>query len=339
MACISKSLIILVLILNISCDDNNLSQKELLMPEIEHLSTVNKQLVGVGNDNMYVWDWTDLSESPAVCQIDTTYAAYITGGYAIIDLPTNHPLYKTTPIVCRKLKDENFINKWSLDKEWFTEHIAMDRNGKSAIVHIIEDYWYLKQKSRKDAGGHRIGLVDPNSKEINWLTTFFEGECGPMVHRLDLSENNKYVVVVGANNGGWIMVIDVEKKKVIWEQVPSWSVNFNDVCFSMDSKTIYIGGNGGVYHFDIKTGKVTWPWSEMEERCVGITVSPDGRLIAAGAVASGNLYIIDVKTGKTIKKIQTGQYTLYNVAFSPDSKLLATGGVKSTNVKIWKMPQ
>jgi WD40 repeat protein len=184
---------------------------------------------------------------------------------------------------------------------------------------------------------------------MQWLPTFFRRDWSlPHLYAVAASEDGNYICIVGTCNGGWIMLADVVQKRVLWEKLPKredilygrWTVCFNDVCFSPDSKRIYVAGNCGLFCFDTATGKIIkqWPMGIAES----VAVSPDERLVAVGLPGTGYVYICDVNTanpiGIPVLRLDTGQHSVYSLAFSPDSKFLATEGVLNTNIKIWKMP-
>jgi WD40 repeat protein len=199
--------------------------------------------------------------------------------------------------------------------------------------------------------GYRLGLIGPSPTEIQWLPqTFFRNKHSlPLLKAVAASEDGNYVCEVGSLEGGWILLADMVRKKVVWEQVAEgkavpqgrWTVAFNDVCFSPDSKRIYVAGNTGLFCFDTVTGKITKQWP-MPARAASVAISPDERLVAGGLPGTGDVYVCDVNSttriGTPVLRLRTGQYSVYGLAFSPDSTLLATEGVKRTHIKIWKMP-
>jgi WD40 repeat protein len=215
------------------------------------------------------------------------------------------------------------------------------------VILLDENYTYVSQdEHRSDGGRLRLGVIGTQPDKIQWVTTIRKKELFlPEVWHAAVSEDGKYLVAVGTNNGGFIHLADVTQKKVLWEKVPmgaevpdgDWTVNFNDVCFSPDSKYVYVGGNCGLFCFDVATGKILSQW-EVPGRCMSVAVSPDGKLVAGGGGGTGFVYVYHTKTGQLLRRLQTGQFTIYGLAFSPDSTLLATSGVMNTDVKIWKMP-
>jgi WD40 repeat protein len=235
--------------------------------------------------------------------------------------------------------------------------LRSSRNGKFLVIPLRENHDFVlndkyespghrRKGSREDYGSYRLGIVREGSDEIQWVTTIRQKvRFLPKVSQSAVSEDGKYLAAVGTSNGGFIHLADVAQKKVLWEKVPrgeevplsNWTVNFSDVCFSPDSKYVYVAANVGLLCFDLPTGKILSQW-RMTGLCTVVDVSPDGRLVAGSGEGSVLVYVFHAKTGKVLLKLHTGQLSVCGLTFSPDSTLLATSGVRHTNVKIWKMP-
>ncbi len=332
----------------VSCDDNGNSYTATsdkcyknIWPstDVESVFTSADKLIVAGRDDVIsVWKWDNLDAEPQTYQSSSPWVACLASGKLVESVfKRNNP---EQDIIITDIEGKIY-NKWPKGKDWYCPIMINSYNGNH-IVLILEENMIVARRRKNDKksyGTYRFGVINEDSDAIDWITTIDIDNSGPTVHGLSISAKGDLVAACGLLEGGWVMVVDVQKKKVLWDINPSWAVNFNALSISTDSKAVYIGGNGGLYHFDLATGEIDWHWSEFESRIVGVAVSPDGRLVAAGAVASGRLYIVDTQTGKTLKEYQTGQYSLYNVAFSPDSKFVVTEGVKSTGIKIWKMPE
>jgi len=239
-----------------------------------------------------------------------------------------------TVIIIQETDDSNELKKYSISRPWQCEELVSSLNGRFIAIYSEFDFSYGSDKSAV-----RIGIISAPSFNLIWFDQLLkknEYDCLVM-SGVSVSEDGKYIAAFGANNDGWIQLIDVEKEKVLWEKLPYWSVNFNDACFSPDSNNVYVAGNTGLFCFDVLTGKILSQW-QIDGRFISVAASPDGHLVAAGTTASGDVYVYESRTGKLLQLIKTGQYTVYGLTFSPDSKLLATGGVLNTNIKIWKMP-
>jgi WD40 repeat protein len=321
--------------------------------------TCQDLLAGTGYRLVVLWKWSDLDSPPQVIHIDDTWLPDWKSAKGPFPPNVNYALMFPERIVCgshgkddtllivRDIKGTREFKRWSAGKKWDCKGIWNTWNGKFAALCLKEKYEYvLKDKSRTHEGRFRLGLVDSQAEEVRWVSTVYRKESLlPNISAVAISEDGKYLAAVGTNEGGFIHMADVEQKKPLWEKVPmgkevpmgDWTVNFNDVCFSPDSKYAYVAGNVGFLCFDVATGTILSQWP-IPGRCMSVAVSPDGRLVAGGTEGSDWVYVYEARTGRLLLRIKTRQFSTYGLAFSPDSKLLATSGVKNTNIKIWKMP-
>jgi WD40 repeat protein len=319
-------------------------------------------LVATGYDVVCVWDWADIDKKPQQTHIDDSWmplwlwepktGIYPPNQSCTLMAPEGlaHVSHREddTSIVVRHISHNQELNRWSLGRRWYCKELRSSRNGKFIAILVPENYRFVvKDKDRKHEGRYRLGVIDTQMGEIQWVTTIHQKEISiPTLHRVAVSEDGKYLAGAGGTRGGGLLhLADVNEKKVVWEKVPrgeevpvgEWTVNFNDLCFSPDTKYIYVGGNVGVFCFEVSTGKILSQWP-IRGQCMSVDVSPNGRLVAGGVEGSEIVYLFDARSGRLLRKVRTGQYSVYGVTFSPDSKMLATSGVKNTNVKIWKMP-
>lgn len=329
------------------------------------ISTVRDILMAAGQDgNLYLWDWRDLSKDPKFIELDpklwiTQWDSPPPAFNKVCTLLSQkwviHTLHEEqdTILIFREVDGQKEVNRWAVGKEWDCDQLRSTRNGKFVAVYLDADRNQCVEgvNFRGDARGYRLGLIGPGPKDIQWLPqTFFRNKHNlPLLKAVAASENGNYVCEVGSLEGGWILLTDMVKKRVVWEQVAEgeavpygqWTVAFNDVCFSPDSKRIYVAGNTGLFCFDVATGKIMKQWP-MPARAASVAISPDERLLAGGLPGTGDVYICDVNSttriGSPVLRLRTGQHSVYGLAFSPDSKFLATEGVIEKNIKIWKMP-
>jgi WD40 repeat protein len=362
---------------NTSCsdeDDNQRTKPPADTPSLEietktdmgSISTVQNMLMAAGQDgNLYIWDWRDLSKEPKVIELDPK--SWLPQWDRSPPLSHNkvytllskrwiiHPSHEeqNTILIFREAEGQKEVNRLAIGKEWNCDQLRSTRNGKFVAVYLNADLDKCIEgvNYRGHARGYRLGLIGPSPTDIQWLPqTFFRNEDSlPIVRVAAASEDGNYICAVGNIGGGWIMLADVVRKEVIWEKLPKggdvpygqWTVAFNDVCFSLDSKRIYVAGNTDLFCFETSSGKITKQWP-MPARAASVAISPDERLVAGGLPGTGDVYVCDVNSttriGTPVLRLRTGQYSVYGLAFSPDSKLLATEGVKRTHIKIWNMP-
>ncbi|MHC4337331.1 MAG: WD40 repeat domain-containing protein [Planctomycetota bacterium] len=325
-----------------------------------YVSTRANTLMATGYDIVSVWEWNYVDKEPQRTNIDDSWMPLWNSRRGPYPPNWNYTLMAPGRVICaahreddtsilvRNTNDEQELKRWSLGRRWFCNELRTSRNGKYIAILLQEDYdFVLRDEGRKDKGRHRLGVMDTQSGEIQWVTTIYQKEIlVPNFYRVAASEDGRYLAGVGGTRGGGLLhLADVTQKKVLWEKVPrgeavpigEWTVNFNALCFSPDAKHIYVGGNMGLFCFDVPTGKILSQWA-VRGRCVSVDVSPSGRLVAGGVAGSEIVYVFDASKGKLIRRLRTGQYSVYGLSFSPDSTMLATSGVMNTNIKIWKMP-
>lgn len=369
-------LIGLVLLGNISCSDEDDNQRTKPPADIHFLEietkvdmgsifTVQDTLAAAGQDgNLYLWDWRDFSKELKFIKLDPK--SWMPEWNRDFPIPENKVCTLLSQrwiilasheeddmvLIVREVEGQKEVNRWPVGKEWNCNHLRSTRNGKYVAVYLNADLDKCIEgvNYRGHGRGYRLGLISPSPIEIQWLPqTFFRNKYNlPILSAVAASEDGNYICVVGTCDGGWIMLADVVRKKVVWEKLPKrkhilygrWTVAFNDVCFSPDGKRIYVAGNCGLFCFDTATGRIIkqWPMEIAES----VAVSPDERLVAVGLPGYHKVYICDVNSanpvGTPVLRLNTGQHSVYSLAFSPDSKFLATEGVLNTNIKIWKMP-
>jgi WD40 repeat protein len=123
-----------------------------------------------------------------------------------------------------------------------------------------------------------------------------------------------------------------ELRKIDLKRVNSYSRN-EWLAFTPDGKAIAVTSQGSVIHLiDFESGKTIRDFPHQNDfgAVVGIAISQDGKLMAAGGYDKdkGNYFakLWDLETGKELRRFFHGQngYGIGGLAFSPDAKLLAT---------------
>jgi WD40 repeat protein len=325
--------------------------------------TIQDMLVAAGKDgNLYIWDWRDLSKKLKFIKLDpdswlprwrdrsppllrNKVCTLLSRRWVI---RASHER-RDTILIFREVAGQEEVNRWATGEGWYCKQLRSTRNGRFVAVFLYDDLNHSVEgvSRRGDQRGYRLGVIGPEPKQMRWLPTFFSGDYSSP-YAVATSEDGNYVCIVGTCNGGWIMLADVVRKKIVWQKLPKgedvpygrWTVCFNDVCFSPDGKRIYVAGNCGLFCFDTATGQIIKQWPMG--RATSVAISPDERLVAGGLPGNGDVYICDVNSanpiGIPVLRLDSGQYSVNNLAFSPDSMQLATEGVSNTNIKIWKMP-
>jgi WD40 repeat protein len=130
---------------------------------------------------------------------------------------------------------------------------------------------------------------------------------------------------------GMVRLWDVasgEARPPLSEQGAGW---VNALAFTRDGRTLITGGDDKWLRlWDLPSGKQTRRLEVPEGLVDAVSVSPDGKLVAAAgrSVPKGGLCIHtwDLATGAPRASFGAGRLWMIDLPFTPDSKLLASGG-------------
>ncbi len=107
--------------------------------------------------------------------------------------------------------------------------------------------------------------------------------------------------------------------------------------YTADGKTLVAGGtsldNKSIAIWNVETGKMTKTITTDDSPIQAVAVSPDGSMIASGAIDSV-VSLWNPQTGKLDKKLRGHRKSVYSVQFSPDGKTLATASSDRT-IRLW----
>jgi WD40 repeat protein len=127
-------------------------------------------------------------------------------------------------------------------------------------------------------------------------------------------------------------------------EMPNPNLDRGLTVFAADGKTMAMGlstqtsevaklWNGQTGEF-LRTIKLPDP--DMLNKIHSITLSPDGKTLAAGW-GDNSVKLWDTKSGKLFQELQTGDELVTAVTFSPDGKVLAAASGGRT-VQLWRVP-
>lgn len=301
---------------------------------VERLSTCSRQLVAISMDKeVYVWDWDDLSGWPQVGKTKAQKAAAMSSDRLVwVPSTTNNT------VVVTNLKGDKELKRLPLPTNRKCRLLKVSPNGQYAVAAL-------------EAGGLTddvVKLVATDSDLTSILQVVTKTiDDGLRLNDIGVSNDGSLIAVVGRKGDGWVLVADVQSRKILWERTLADVSELNNVVFSPDGEIVYVSEPGRfVYAFEVATGKLvkkfemdkykTPPNNPQTISC--IVVSPDGRLLAVSTVPASRVFLWDAQTGKRLAVIHPGQFTVNGLAFSPDSLLLATGDlIGRVPMKVWRL--
>jgi WD40 repeat protein len=210
----------------------------------------------------------------------------------------------------------NEVGRLSDASGWFSA-VAFSTDGKRLLA--------VRERTRS--------LWDvPARKRISSIKLDAQGYC------TGVSPNQSIVVFQGRTG---VHLIDAETgaARRLFE---GWA---GRVAFSSDGKQLAIGARGHVHLLEVASGKLlrTFPWPEAS--VLGHALSPDGRLLAAGAFVRNvsnegghrlnvtRLY--GVSDGRVRHSMAGHPGGDYRMVFSPDGRTLATAGQDGL-IRLWE---
>lgn len=313
---------------------------------VKKLFTSGQKLVAVSFENeIYVWDWENLSAEPRKGTVSAQDVVFVEP-----DRLLWAPLPKADELIVSDLDYRKENNRISLERPWRCEILRTSRNGKFTVVGLIEQK--RNENSTNSFQRIRIGMIDSKYEKVSEVVTVESGADDFELNNVAVSEDGAYIAAVGRNNGGWVTVIDVECKKILWERKLEWFAKMFEVTFSPDGKTLYAGGRGAVvYCFETIAGRVKQEWvvgskdrirerGEDKDSVTAIDVSGDSSLVITAATRSA-IYMWNAITGEAVADRPHGHEssTVGDMTFSPDASRVATiGTLERDKIHVWQVP-
>lgn len=158
---------------------------------------------------------------------------------------------------------------------------------------------------------------------------------GDLIYAAGYSRDGKLLALAQAkshdgNGEHKVLLFDVRTWKQMHTLIGPTTHCFG-MAFSADGKTLYAACSDGiVYSWDTKTGTSGQKLDAKAGRCDGITLSPDGKVLATGHVVLDKepkrteIHLWDAATGKSLRMIASDSALLWSsLTFTPDGKALA----------------
>jgi WD40 repeat protein len=311
-----------------------------------------------------VWQWSDggMTKGYAVpVPDDVQSVAILPNDRWIGRVADDHE--NRTDFCVGNLKSGREIDRWPEPRDVDIDLGTASRNGKFLAAWSSPE---VHSAAYPSSGAEvRLGLVASDGESIQWITLLTsELRTAPRatIHRVLASDDGAYIGVAGWDKG--LAMIDAANKKVLWvaseihrtetgekpnkevswKTLPLDEVAVWDFGFSPDGQIAYEGGDSAcVQAIKVSTGEVLSRWwatrSGKSEQGCGITtisVSLDGRFVAAGTGPEGLVFLFSTKDGQR-RMLSHGKAAIMMTNFSPDSKHLAA--YAPAKIKVWKVPE
>ena len=309
-------------------------EQELRAPEsgVAKLSTVEGRLIAISReDEVYTWEWNDLSGWPEVVSIKSEEAAAASAGH-VIWVPSG----KRNVLVASDLKGGKELKRVSLGSSGACAALAASQNGRYLVAGLLVGGGIDRRME--------FAVIDSGLTSLGRVVK--EKVAGELVlNEVAVSDDGAFVAAVGREGVGWILVGSAESGEILWERRIENSTGLDNVIFSPDGEMVFASKSDRyVCVFERATGEIarelvidkykTPPNNPQTISC--ITISPDSRLLVAATVPASQVWIWDAKSGAKLSVIHPGQFTVSGVSFSPDSSLLATSDLLGRHtIKLW----
>lgn len=162
----------------------------------------------------------------------------------------------------------------------------------------------------------------------------------PEVMDPELASARLLTAVAYSRDGKWLAATRQDAKSVTLYDTSTWKKSrtlqgmgglSHAVVFSADSSKVFAASNDGViYSWETKSGKPGPMLDAKAGMCYGLSLSPDGKLLASGhhdqEKVKSAICLWDPATGKQTRTIASDEFLLPNtIAFTPNGKAIAGG--------------
>ncbi len=299
---------------------------------IINLTSFKNFLIAVSLDEkIYILDWNNLSKEPQTGSVKSIQTAMLKENF-IISLQKN-----PKSIVATNLKGDKKLKKIPLGTDKTPSLLGLNSSGNTIAVLLTK----IQQPQEKNY--YELRIVDFDHEITKQIIN--ESTDATKISALAISNNGELAAITGENNGlGWITVINITKKQKVWEKTLPDSGLLWSIAFSRDDKSIFAGGDDNTLYIIDKNGAITAqlrpPGAKKKNNTpvTNITISPDGRLLAANFRHPFNVW--KIANGKHVFSKHPDHKITSGVAFSPDSKYIATSDLRQGGtIKVWNLPQ
>jgi WD40 repeat protein len=143
------------------------------------------------------------------------------------------------------------------------------------------------------------------------------------------SPNGNLVALSGQADS---LVVADAKTGVVVRTIKGLTPPVFGVAFTRDGGSVLVATDR-VTAYDVSSGTERVSYAGAKGTLLGLDVSPDGALVAAGG-AEGTLYVWNARSGSLIRGVPAHKEELISVRFSPDGKAILTAGQDGA-LRLW----
>jgi len=289
------------------------------------------KLIAVSPDNeIFIWDWDDLSQEPQTGSVRAQMAAAMGGDHLLWIPPGIDDV-----LVVGNLKGDKELSRLSLGVDKKCKMLQTSQNGKYAVALLSVE-----------GPGNQIQLVtivtEPTDIRSVETKTIQEGL---KLNNVGISNDGTIIAAVGGNETGYLLVVGANDKQLLWEQYVEDCNELDNVLISPDGKTVYASEPGrSVYVFNVTTRKLVkrlemdkYKTTAKKPQTIScIALNNDGRLLAVVSSPMPRVWIFNVQSGEKISTMKIGNFPISSITFSPDSSLFAQAIAANQPIRIWK---
>jgi len=333
--------IAVIVLIMIASRRNSLLAYELRFPfnnGVAELSSNSDSIAAACQDGkFYVWEWSNLVAKPQVLTLDSDQA-FLTNAGLVISLKRFRP----NAIVITDIRNQQHKN------------ISLKTDINRTLMGASRDKNYVVASLGRLVGNngstenYQLVTVDPNLGRVETVAEI-NPSSATRLFGLAVSDDGSLALMAGEQDKkGWIVLVDVKNRKVIWEKQVTDVERFHSGAFSPDGKIVYARGSDcNIRKIETLSGKITgYLKPSFEEKKSSVkdgavqetVVSPNGRIV--GSIVFRSLYMWDTQTGKIILNMAPGHKIESGLVFSPDGKLAATSALRQGGtIRIWRVPE
>lgn len=288
---------------------------------IENIYTLDNQLVVISNANeIYLWKWDELEVRPEIKTIDSEKPLLSHSNNLVMI-----PLKNRSSVTIRNFRTGAKKSEFKFGDGWQYLQLAQARSGRHVTI--------AQSQGSIEDGRFRFERLSEQFDSLEHIVTIVEKNLS--IFEIAVSDDGTLIAAIGEKTKeGWMVVIDVNKRKKVWSKKITGTSYLTDAIFDMNSKNIFVGGEGKyLFQIEAVTGAMVKQFkfeskvnqSFNEPRVTAVKISPDGSTVAVCINPDNVVQFWDLLSGEQIG-IKGGTRGLNNIAFSPDSKKFIVAG-------------